>query len=407
MIIENTTLQQGCLSGSVVLMTGGGGGIGYEASRALVWLGATVIIAEINEIAGQRAADLINAELHTDRACFYSIDIGSTEQVEKLCAFAEERFGGVDVLFHNATVTPLGTVDAVGIEDWDKSYGVNLRAPVLLTQRFLPGMKKRNRGTIVFVPSSGAAPYMGAYEVFKTAQVELCNTLAGELEDTGIITYAIGPGLVKTATAMRGINKVAALMGMSADEFYKMNESQMLDEETAGVGFAASVVLAARYRGQEIGSIQALMDAGLYASGGESAVQAQRELTPAQAQEIADATQRVVRTYHEQYDGWLRRNVFERQWVLRDFKKTTGLSADEMNAKIDYLAQLVAAKDTAGIFAQTELLIKLKQYYERQYQLLQGYEKNPQKLRENSDIITGWVTDTDIILRILKPDYYN
>jgi NAD(P)-dependent dehydrogenase (short-subunit alcohol dehydrogenase family) len=67
-----------------------------------------------------------------------------------------------------------------------------------LLEKLLPGMLKRKSGTVVFVPSSGAAPYMGAYEVFKTAQVELCNTLAGELEGTGVITFSIGPGIVKT-----------------------------------------------------------------------------------------------------------------------------------------------------------------------------------------------------------------
>lgn len=401
MVIENTNLSKGCLNGSVVLMTGGGGGIGYEASRALVWLGATVIIAEINREAGQRAADRINAELNTDRACFYLMDISKDEQVEALYTFAVEQFGGVDVLFHNATVTPLGAVDAVSIEDWDNSYGVNLRAPVLLTQRFLPLMKQRNRGTIVFVPSSGAAPYMGAYEVFKTAQVELCNTLAGELEDTDIITYSIGPGLVKTATAVREIKKVAALMGLSPDEFYKMNESKMLDEETAGVGFAVSVAMAQRYRGQEIGSIQALIDAGVYRDEDNSDT-APQELTSEQSTIITTAAQQTVQTFTEQYIGWFERNVFERQWVLRDFKKTTGMSADEMKGCMDTIKQQADTGDVAEIVKQAVLMNKLKQYYEHQYHLLQGYEKNPQKLRENSAIIQGWIKDVDTILSVIS-----
>ncbi|SDN90754.1 SDR family NAD(P)-dependent oxidoreductase [Acetanaerobacterium elongatum] len=401
MVIENTNLAKGCLNGSVVLMTGGGGGIGYEASRALVWLGATVIIAEINREAGQHAADRINAELNTDRACFYPMDISKDEQVDALYTFAVDKFGGVDVLFHNATVTPVGAVDTLSIEDWDTSYGVNLRAPVMLTKRFLPQMMQRNRGTIVFVPSSGAAPYMGAYEVFKTAQVELCNTLAGELEDADIITYSIGPGLVKTATAVREIQKVAALMGLSPDEFYKMNESKMLDEETAGVGFAVSVAMAQRYRGQEIGSIQALIDAGVY-RGEDNGDTAPQELTPEQFGIITTAARKLVQTFTEQYTGWFERNVFERQWVLRDFKKTTGMSADEMKGCMDTIKQQADTGDAAGIVKQAMLMKKLKQYYEHQCHLLQGYEKNPQKLRENSEIIQGWIKDVDTILSLLR-----
>ena len=80
----------------------------------------------------------------------------------------------------------MGAVDDVKIEFWDKSYAVNLKVPLLLSQKFLPLMKERKSGTIVFVSSSGASPYMGAYEVFKTVQVELSNTLAMELENSGV-----------------------------------------------------------------------------------------------------------------------------------------------------------------------------------------------------------------------------
>ncbi len=56
---------------------------------------------------------------------------------------------------------------------------------MLLAQKFLPDMVKRGYGVFACVSSSGDAPFMGAYEVFKTAQVELANTLAPELEDKG------------------------------------------------------------------------------------------------------------------------------------------------------------------------------------------------------------------------------
>ena len=76
---------------------------------------------------------------------------------------------------------------------------------------------------------------MGAYEVFKTAQVELANTLAMELEDTGVFAYTVGPGLVKTQTAMSAIEVVAASMGMSLDAFYEMNSSHILAADAAGL----------------------------------------------------------------------------------------------------------------------------------------------------------------------------
>ena len=97
---------------------------------------------------------------------------------------------------------------------------------------------------------------MGAYEVFKTAQVELCNTLFGELENTNLNVYSIGPGLVKTERAMKGIEVVSSRFGMTTEEFYRMNERHILGVEEAGTGFALSILMADRYNGQEIGCIQ-------------------------------------------------------------------------------------------------------------------------------------------------------
>jgi len=94
----------------------------------------------------------------------------------------------------------MGAIDVVPISDWDLSYAVNLRAPVLLIQKFLPSMKNSG-GIIVFNPSASVAGYMSAYEIFKSAQVELCNTLAEENPENDIIIYSVAPGFVKTDTA--------------------------------------------------------------------------------------------------------------------------------------------------------------------------------------------------------------
>ena len=370
-----------------------------ETVRALVWLGADVIIAEADEQKGLYAEKAVNEELGTDRAHFFKVDLSDETQIDKLHAYIVERFGFLDVIFNNATIAPMGAVEEVDVSLWDKSYAVNLRAPVLLIRRFLPEMKKCREGIIVFVPSSGAAPYMSAYEVFKTAQVELCNTLVGELEDTGIIAYSIGPGLVKTETAMKSIEIVAGRMKMSLEEFYRMNESKMIGVESAGTGFAASVALAERYNGQEIGAIQVLIDAKVYEGNAGEGVPLR--LDEKKQDELKKTLVRVIDTYREQYDGWMKRNIFEKQWVLRDFKKTVGMSVDDMNARMDMTADNLSRSDISQLGAFGYELKLLKTYYDRQYKLLQGYEKDPKKLRENSDIITSWIYDIDNVLSLM------
>jgi NAD(P)-dependent dehydrogenase (short-subunit alcohol dehydrogenase family) len=401
MLIEKSSVKRNSLSGKTVLLTGGGGGIGYEAARALIWLGAKVIIAEIDSNKGKTAELSINKELNTNNAYFYRIDITDEKQINSLYTFVKDKFEFLDVIINNATVTPMGSVDKVLISDWDKSYAVNIKAPVMLIQKFLPDMKEKNTGTIVFVPSSGAAPYMGAYEIFKTAGVELCNTLAGELENTGIFVYSIGPGLVKTETAQKAIEKVASFMNMSIPDFYEMNEKHILDAESAGTGFAVSVVNASKYNGQEIASIQALIDAGILKQDNNEKEKTST-LSEADRNNLKTHILNTVNIYNEQYKGWLERNIFERQWVLRDFKKTVTIPADQFLKELEYI-KTDAEKDNYIFIDEKKLLfIKLQEYYRHQYKLLQGYEKNPEKLKENSGILNGWIDELQIIIDILK-----
>ena len=399
MLIEKSGLKRNILSGKTVLLTGAGGGIGFEAARNLVWMGATVIIAEINREKGAAASKKINEELECDRAVFYEIDISDEKQLEELVSHIILNYGFLDVIFNNATITPLGPVDEVSILDWDKSYAVNLRAPVFLAQKFLPMMKERNRGTIVFVPSSGAAPYMGAYEVFKTSQVELCNTIAAEVEKTNICVYSIGPGLVKTQTACEQINKIAKYMGISIDEFYAMNESQMLDVESAGAGFAVSVAMADTYKGQEIGSIQALIDAGIIKH--EKNQNQSGSFSTADGETILRQLSIVLAVFEEQYEGWLKRSIFERQWVLRDLKKVMKRSAEQVKEKLESLHKLAAVGSLGQVRYEKGLFQALAEYYEHQLKLLKGYEKDPAKLEENSKIIIGWMDDVKQMIELL------
>jgi len=379
------------LDNKTILLTGAGGGIGIEAALAFAAMGARVILAEIDPLKGKQAEQAVLAAYPDNPAVFYPVDLSDESQVRAMADWIIRNYSAPDVVFNNATITKMGAVDQVDIPFWDKSYGVNLKAPVLLSQLFLPLMKQRNSGTLVFVSSSGASPYMGAYEVFKTAQVELSNTLAMELEGTNINAYTIGPGLVKTQTAMNAIETVSASMGMSLDAFYEMNSKHIIGADAAGLGFALSAAHAERYRGQEIGCIQVLMDNGLFA---EEVGQ------PAEKNPVNKLPyfQRVQKTFLEQYDGWQKMNLFERQWVFRDFKKSMGLSAEQALESLQRMSdslsggQYDAQKDGA-------FLANLRRYWEHQLKLMQGYEKNPAKLAENTRIIEGWIDDIQQLLQ--------
>src|SRR5512138_3775374 len=234
-LISQLGLKPDALYNETVIVTGAGGGIGYEAAYALLWLGANVLIAEIDPVNGLQAQERLEAEFGKQRALFVHTDVGEEASVQNLYHESIRHFGKVDAVINNATIAVLGEVKDVPIEQWDRSYRVNLRGPVLMARAFLPEMLKRDHGVFVCVSSKGTA-FMGSYESFKAAQLHLGDTLAAELENTGISAYTIGPGLIPTETARKAIAQLAPQMGMTVEQFFEMNKGIVLSVEEAGAG---------------------------------------------------------------------------------------------------------------------------------------------------------------------------
>ncbi len=395
-IIAQLGLNRHALHGEVAIVTGGGGGIGYEAVRALLWLGASVIIAEINAGTGQQAAATLAKEYESERVAFIQTDVGDQQSVASLSIEALKRFGKVDAVLNNATIAVLGQVKDVPIEQWDASYKVNLRGPVLMARAFLPGMITRKHGTFVCVSSTGTA-YLGGYETFKAAQVHLANTLDAELEGTGVIAFTIGPGLVPTETASNALAQIAPLMGMSVPEFYDMNKNAVLSVEEAGVGFALSILFAEKFKGMEISSMQAIKAADINYGAAPSAGP-HADVGAGRKNEAGAACDRVRLTLQEQADGWKHRSLFERQWVIRDFRKTTGMSAEEWLSALAELATALKQNGEIKILA----LDKLANYYNHLAELAKGYEKDPVKLQENLHHVYTWRDEVVQLQDLLK-----
>jgi NAD(P)-dependent dehydrogenase (short-subunit alcohol dehydrogenase family) len=405
LVISQIGLQPDALRGETIIVTGAGGGIGYEAARALLWLGANVVIAEINAQAGARAAERLSAEFSPQRVLFVPTDVGDERSVQALATQSTSRFGKVDGVINNATIAVLGTVKDLPIEKWDASYRVNLRGPVLMARAFLPGMLGRHHGVFVCVSSTGTA-FLGGYETFKAAQVHLSNTLDAELEGTGVIAYTIGPGLVPTETASKAVERLAPLMGMTVDEFFTLNKSAVLSVEEAGAGFAVSVVFADKFCGQEISSLQALKAADINfgldeGQAGPASVGIHGAGVDADAEADTQALalcQAVRATLAEQSEGWKHRSLFERQWVIRDFRKTAGMPVEGW---LEILQRLEACLQ-AGAPVAPPPLAKLAGYYNHLAELAKGYEKNPAKLQESLRQVYGWKEEVEKLQEALR-----
>jgi NAD(P)-dependent dehydrogenase (short-subunit alcohol dehydrogenase family) len=395
MIISQLGLKPDTLRGETVVVTGAGGGIGYQAARTLLWLGANVVIAEINQQNGRKAEVTLEAEFGKERVLFVATDVGDEVSVKKLYNLSVLAFGKVDAVINNATIAVLGNVVDVPIEEWDKSYHVNLRGPVLMAKTFLPDMIKRNHGVFACVSSTGTA-FLGGYETFKAAQVHLANTLDAELEGTNVIAYTIGPGLVPTETASKAVAQLATQMNISAEQFFEMNKGAVLSVEEAGAGFAASIIFAEKFRGQEISSIQALkaVDINFGSAETEKALVEMSFERRKQAQALCEA---VLVTLKGQSEDWKTRSLFERQWVIRDFKKTAGVPVEEWVSRLERLDESLCSDGGITLLP----LDKLAGYYDHLAELAKGYEKDAAKLEENLKHVYEWRDEVKELEKVL------
>jgi NAD(P)-dependent dehydrogenase (short-subunit alcohol dehydrogenase family) len=262
-LIPQLNLDPDILRGETVIVTGAGSGIGYEAAWALLRLGANVVIAEIDLESGAAAAEAMSAEFDPQRVMFVPTDVGDERSVQALAEQILRRFGKVDVVINNASLAGLGAIKDLPVGKWGASYRVNLRGPALMAQAFLPDMIGRHHGVFVCVSTSGMA-FLGGYETLKAALVQLAATLNAELSGSGVIAFSINPGRVPTVSARKAAEKVAPLMGITVDEFFGVNKNGLRPVEEAGAGFAAAVVFAERYAGQDISAVQALQAANGY-----------------------------------------------------------------------------------------------------------------------------------------------
>ncbi len=388
LLISAGKLTRQALAGQVAIVTGSGGGIGFEAARALVWLGARVVIAENDVKKGKTAEKALQAEFGPGCALFVRTDIGDVHNVADLVRQTQRSFGPVDIVLNNATYAPLGGVTERSIKDWDASYRVNLRGPVLLAQACLPGMAERNKGVFVCVSSVGGA-YMGAYETLKTAQVELARTLDGELEGKDVVVFTIGPGIVPTETMTAGVAQIASRYGKTPEEFYAMYKEQWLSVEAAGAGFAAAIALAPRFRGMETYSV-----AGLNAAGIEDNSSQPESTTAGLSSEQSAAALELCRevraTLVKEHEGWLKRSLFERNWMLRDFKQNAGMPVEQVLKELESLESCLQANEFSSLGRSAELVRQVDHYYQHYQALAQGAIKDPEKGKELTTMMDGW-----------------
>ena len=178
----------------VVIVTGAAQGIGEAYARALAAEGARVVVADLNEEAGEKvAADVGGRFVHTD--------VSSHESAASLVAATVETYGGIDLLVNNAAIYGDMEFDLLISVDWDyyrMFMSVNMDGALVMTRACYREMQKRGGGAIVNQSSTAAYLYSGFYGLAKVGVNGLTQQLAHELGGMNIRVNAIAPGPTDT-----------------------------------------------------------------------------------------------------------------------------------------------------------------------------------------------------------------
>ena len=187
------------LTGKTALVTGASRGMGRASALALAAAGAQVLV---HYGRGANEADGVVAEIRKagGRADAIATDLAAADGPSKLAWQARSIIGDrLDILVANAGVSKAATIEETTVEDFDKLFAVNVRAPFFLVQQFLPIMSKGS--SVIFVSSLGAHAVVGAlsaYSATKGAVDTLVKHFASTLGPRGIRVNAVAPGVIDT-----------------------------------------------------------------------------------------------------------------------------------------------------------------------------------------------------------------
>jgi NAD(P)-dependent dehydrogenase (short-subunit alcohol dehydrogenase family) len=238
------------LNGKRALVTGSTAGIGFAMAEALANEGASVVLNGRTEQRVDQAINKLRASGVRGRVEGMAADVGTAEGTRKLTS----SFPDADILVNNAGIFEVKSFEQIDDDDWKRFFEVNVLSGVRLSRHYLPGMKKRNWGRIVFISSESAVQIpaeMIHYGMTKTAQLAVSRGLAETTAGTNVTVNSVLPGPTASEGVERFVGELAAQQKTDAaaveKEFFRtMRPSSLLkrfakpEEVAALVAFVCS-----------------------------------------------------------------------------------------------------------------------------------------------------------------------
>lgn len=238
------------LQGKTAVVSGSTAGIGFAIAAALAAEGASVVVNGRTQARVAGAVESIRRGTGGAQVIGVAADLGSATGVE---AFVKQ-VPRADVLVNNLGIFEVKPFAEISDADWLRLFEVNVLSGVRLARHYLPGMRERNWGRVIFISSESALHIpaeMIHYGATKTAQAAVARGLAESLAGSGITVNSVLAGPTASEGAMSFVRGLADEQGVTPAEierqfFEKMRPTSLLkrfespDEVAAVVAFVAS-----------------------------------------------------------------------------------------------------------------------------------------------------------------------
>jgi NAD(P)-dependent dehydrogenase (short-subunit alcohol dehydrogenase family) len=189
----------GRLDGKVCVITGAGGGMGRDAAIVFTDEGAKVCVADVDVGLAEETVSLCAGD-----AFAFGVDVADEGGVRAMYAVTDERFGGIDILYNNAGISPSDDASVLdtGVEAWQRVQDVNTKGVFLCCKHGIPYLLERGGGSVInvasFVAILGAATSQISYTASKGAVLAMSKELGVQFARQGVRVNALCPGPVET-----------------------------------------------------------------------------------------------------------------------------------------------------------------------------------------------------------------
>jgi NAD(P)-dependent dehydrogenase (short-subunit alcohol dehydrogenase family) len=208
------------LEGKLALVTGSTAGIGFAIAEGLAREKATVIVNGRSEARAVKAVSKIRDKVAQAKVEVFAGDLSTQETCESL----KSRYPEIDILVNNLGIFNPQPFEEISDDEWRRFFEVNVLSGVRLSRYYLPQMKKKGWGRIVFISSESAVQIpveMIHYGFTKTAQLAISRGLAESTVGSGVTVNSVLPGPTASEGVTDFVAKLASQANQSAPEFEK------------------------------------------------------------------------------------------------------------------------------------------------------------------------------------------